>query len=97
MKDMALRADDGTILKAKEAIVLNQDGEPISFPEDSAGSHQSTSNKIRTLQLSGWLAPLFILATGAALALGTVFVGGLLLLFLAIGLIRLILRFFGFR
>jgi sensor histidine kinase YesM len=97
MGDMALRADDGTILKAKEAIVLDQNGEPVSYPHESASSFQSQKSTIRTIQLSSWLAPLLILAVGATLTLGTVFIGGLLLLFFVIGLIRLVLRSFGFR
>lgn len=94
---MALRADDGTILKPKEAIVLDQNGEPIAYPDESTSSNSSQKSTIRTLQLSTWMAPLMILALGATLTLGTIFIGGLVLFFLVIGLVRLLLRSFGFR
>jgi hypothetical protein len=80
---MALRADDGTLLEVKEPVVLDENGEMIS----EGATHKenprfSASGNVRIFNLSGILAPLFVLLVGVCIALGTVFLGVFLVAFL---------------
>lgn len=77
---MTLRADDGTPLVAKEAIVLDTEGRPIVIPQEAHRTFGSA--QIRTFKLKGWMVPLAVVAGMGLLTVGTVFIGALFAVFL---------------
>ncbi len=94
---MQLKADDGTPLEVKEAIVLDRDGEviveaPIPDP-DFQGSGGFSAG--RTFQLSGWWVPVLVVVILLTLSLGAVFFGAFLLIALLISVVKKVLRSLG--
>jgi hypothetical protein len=89
---MALQADDGTILSAKDPIVLGRDGEPLS-----AEVFGNQSSSVRIIQIKGGLVYfLFFLFSILLISLGTVFFGGFLIVLIGISLVRAFLRLIRF-
>lgn len=88
---MPLKADDGTPLEVKEAIVLGPDKNE-SFtsasksPKNEAFRHRV--NRVRLFQPSKLLAPLLLLAFGGLLTVGAIFIVIFITIILGLWLIR---------
>jgi hypothetical protein len=97
MEGMALRADDGTLLQLKEAVVLDKNGEPIAGDfSDFGGRASSYSSGVRFIQTQGWLSPiLLVFSVIVAVSLGAVFLGVLCGVFLLLGMVRLVRKLMG--
>jgi hypothetical protein len=92
---MTLRAEDGTPLIPKEAIVLDEEGNTIATPHDETRrTNEGLNNKIRMFKLSGWLAPLLAIAIVTVLAMGTFFFIAGLVIVLIITFIRFLFKSF---
>ncbi|MFZ9595817.1 MAG: hypothetical protein ACO3A2_07025 [Bdellovibrionia bacterium] len=82
---MALRADDGTLLEPKEAVVLDQDGNLLLDPADHESFARSSSSfqgfsKTRVFQVQGVWIPLLAVGLVVLFTLGSLVVGGALAL-----------------
>ncbi len=96
---MTLRADDGTLLKIKEGVVLDKEGKTLLGGTEefsNAGSHQEnvgrTHRSMKAFKLSPWMIPLLAAGLVIAFALGTVVLGVVLSLFISVWLLRSIFR-----
>jgi hypothetical protein len=89
---MALRADDGTLLDAKEAIVLDQEGNVVADPSYAEQVNSPHLNSFRVFKVGNWFLPLAVVAVMAAMIFGTVFVVLLSVIFAFLGAARLIRR-----
>src|SRR5689334_14835387 len=105
MKIMSLKADDGTILSIKEAIVIDKDGVPIGGVKNHHSDQKNSSNnfwknksngfttkKWGSFQVSGLLFPLFLVGAALVMALGTFFIGGFIAIIFGIGVVRWLAR-----
>ena len=98
---MTLRADDGTFLEAKEGAILDKEGNTLldrATGPNGNGSYQeydasaSYKSNIKLFKLSPWMIPLVAAGLVMAVALGTVVLGGIFCLFLAVWFLRSIFR-----
>ena len=96
---MEIRTEDGTLLKVKEPIVLNQEGEVILEPNST--SQDSFKSYSFNFQAHSRMKPLtVILGLGLIIGLftvGTVIFGLIAAFFLSLAILRSLFRLIGFR